>query len=230
MTDTDAQAIETLLLEERRYPPPPEFAAQANAQPEHLRRGLRGVLGARGPRAHHLVRAVHDAARMGAAVREVVPRRQAQHRLQLRRPPRRGRPRRPGRLLLGGGARRRPPRDHLRRPAARGRPLRERAQAARRRQGHAGRDLPRDGPRGARRDAGLRAARRAAHGRLRRLLRRLALRPAERHGLQGADHAGRGLAPRLDRRRSSGPPTTRSPSRRRSSRCSSSAAPAATCR
>ena len=34
MTDTDAQAIETLLLEERRYPPPPEFAAQANAQPE----------------------------------------------------------------------------------------------------------------------------------------------------------------------------------------------------
>ena len=34
MTDTDAQAIETLLLEERRYPPPPAFAAQANAQPE----------------------------------------------------------------------------------------------------------------------------------------------------------------------------------------------------
>ena len=29
-----ATAIETLLLEERRYPPPPEFAAQANAQPE----------------------------------------------------------------------------------------------------------------------------------------------------------------------------------------------------
>jgi len=28
------QAIETLLAEERRYPPPPEFAAQANAQPE----------------------------------------------------------------------------------------------------------------------------------------------------------------------------------------------------
>jgi acetyl-CoA synthetase len=27
-------AIETMLLEERRYPPPPEFAAQANAQPE----------------------------------------------------------------------------------------------------------------------------------------------------------------------------------------------------
>ena len=27
-------AIETMLLEERRYPPPPEFAAQANAQPD----------------------------------------------------------------------------------------------------------------------------------------------------------------------------------------------------
>ena len=40
-------AIETMLLEERRYPPPPEFAAQANAQPEHLRRAVRGVLGAR---------------------------------------------------------------------------------------------------------------------------------------------------------------------------------------
>src|SRR3954452_12714878 len=27
-------AIKTILLEERRYPPPPEFAAQANAQPD----------------------------------------------------------------------------------------------------------------------------------------------------------------------------------------------------
>jgi acetyl-CoA synthetase len=31
--EAGGQAIETLLLEERRYPPPPEFAAQANAQP-----------------------------------------------------------------------------------------------------------------------------------------------------------------------------------------------------
>ena len=38
-----------------------------------------------------MVRAVHDALRLGAAVREVVPRRQAERRLQLRRPPRRGR-------------------------------------------------------------------------------------------------------------------------------------------
>jgi acetyl-CoA synthetase len=36
MTDatTQPQAIETMLLEERRYPPPDEFAADANAQPE----------------------------------------------------------------------------------------------------------------------------------------------------------------------------------------------------
>jgi acetyl-CoA synthetase len=33
-TETGQHAIDTMLLEERRYPPPPEFAAQANAQPE----------------------------------------------------------------------------------------------------------------------------------------------------------------------------------------------------
>ena len=32
-TETN-HAIETMLLEERRYPPPPEFAKQANAQPD----------------------------------------------------------------------------------------------------------------------------------------------------------------------------------------------------
>jgi acetyl-CoA synthetase len=31
--ETTSEAIDTLLLEERRFPPPPEFAAQANAQP-----------------------------------------------------------------------------------------------------------------------------------------------------------------------------------------------------
>jgi acetyl-CoA synthetase len=33
-------AIETMLLEERRYPPPPDFAAQANAQPDIYERGF----------------------------------------------------------------------------------------------------------------------------------------------------------------------------------------------
>jgi acetyl-CoA synthetase len=35
-----AHAIDALLLEERKYPPPPEFAAQANAQPEIYERGF----------------------------------------------------------------------------------------------------------------------------------------------------------------------------------------------
>ncbi|HET6945153.1 MAG TPA: AMP-binding protein, partial [Gaiellaceae bacterium] len=33
-SETSQHAIDTMLLEERRYPPPPEFAARANAQPE----------------------------------------------------------------------------------------------------------------------------------------------------------------------------------------------------
>ena len=33
-TETSHHAIDTMFLEERRYPPPEEFAAQANAQPE----------------------------------------------------------------------------------------------------------------------------------------------------------------------------------------------------
>ena len=89
--------------------------------------------------------------------------------------------------------------DHIRPAPARRRPLCERAQEARRRQGHAGRDLHGHGPGVAGGDACLHAARRAAHRRLRRLLGRLALRPHERHGLRGADHARRGLAARLDR-------------------------------
>ena len=67
-------------------------------------------------------------------------------------------------------------------------------EGARRRQGHAGRDLHGDDPGAARLHARVRAARRAPHRRLRRLQRRLALRPAQRHGVRGPDHAGRGLA------------------------------------
>ena len=74
--------------------------------------------------------------------------------------------------------------------------MRERAQGARRAQGHGRRHLPRHGSRGRDRDARLRPPRRAAHRRLRRLLGRLALGPPARHGLRGADHAGRGLATR----------------------------------
>ena len=43
------QAIETLFEEDRRYPPPPEFAAQANAKPGIYDDSVRGVLGAGRP-------------------------------------------------------------------------------------------------------------------------------------------------------------------------------------
>ena len=165
----------------------------------HLRRPVRGVLGARGPRARHVVRAVHVAARVGAAVREVVRRREDQRRLQLPRPPRRGRARRSRRVLLRGRACRRARGDHLPAAARRGRSRGERAEGARRRKGHAGRHLHGDGAGPSGRDARVRAARRAAHGRLRRLLGRVARRPAQRHALRGAAHAGRELPARDDR-------------------------------
>src|SRR5690348_8219906 len=38
--DTRSPAIETMFLEERRYPPPPEFAAQANAQADIYERAF----------------------------------------------------------------------------------------------------------------------------------------------------------------------------------------------
>ena len=196
-----------------RYPPPEDFAAQANAQARHLRRPVRGVLGAGGPRAGHVVRAVHRALPVGAAVREVVPRRQAQRLLQLRRPARRGRRGRQGRLPLGGRARRRHAHDHVRRSPEGRRPLRERAQEARREEGDAGRDLHGHGPGAAGGDARVHPARRAAHRRLRRLLGRLALGPDERHEVRGDHHAGRGVAARLDGRRSRRSPTRRWPTR-----------------
>ena len=157
-----------------------------------------------------MVRAVHRALHLGAAVRAVVPRRQAQRLLQLRRPARRGGRGGEGRVPLGRRAGGRHPHDHVRRSPTRRRALRERAEEARREEGHARRDLHGDGSGVAGRDARLHAARRAAHRRLRRLLRRLALGPDERHEMRGPDHAGRGVAPWLDgaaqegRRRSDG--------------------------
>ena len=117
--------------------------------------------------------------------------RQAQRRLQLRRPPRRGRQRRPRRLPLarrgGRGARR-----HLRRPAPRRPEVRQRAQGQRHRQGRRRRDLPADDPRGRGRDARVRAHRRDPQRRLRRLLGRVG---------QGAHGVLRGEGARDRRRR-----------------------------
>ena len=111
LTDaTQPQAIETMLLEERRYPPPPEFAAQANAKPDIYDRDFDEFWESEARERVTWFEPFTRALRVGAAVREVVRRREAQRHLQLRRPPRRGRQRRQGRLLLGGRAGRRPPR------------------------------------------------------------------------------------------------------------------------
>ena len=53
-------AIETLFQEERRYPPPPEFAAQANAQPDIYERDPEEFWEREGARARHVVRALHE--------------------------------------------------------------------------------------------------------------------------------------------------------------------------
>jgi len=86
--------------------------------------------------------------------------------------------------------------NHLFRPAKRRRSLRQRAQVDRREEGNARRDLPRDDSRAARRDARLRAPRRAALRHLRRLLGRVAGRPRQRLRGRDHDHSGRGLPPR----------------------------------
>ena len=174
---TSGPAIETILLEERRYPPPPEFAAQANAQPEIYERDFEEFWETEGARARHVVRALHEALRVGAAVREVVPRRQAERRLQLRRPPRRGRAT-ATRSPTTGRASRRTSGGRSRSPTSR-REVVKLANALKRLGVKKGTPV---GiymgmvPEAAGRDARLRAARRAAHGRLRRLLGRLALR------------------------------------------------------
>ena len=152
------------------------------------------------------------------AVREMVRGREAQRLLQLPRPPRGGRQRRPRRLPLarrgGRGAR-----HHLRRAALRRAALRQRAQGPGHRQGGRGRDLPADDPGGGRRDARLHAHRRRPQRRVRRLQRHVRARAdgvlrgqGARHGrrraTQGQDRAdqaggrrGDGRAARDDRRR-----------------------------
>ena len=229
-TETSDHAIETMFLEERTYPPPEDFAAQANAQPDIYdvpfeefweREGRERVTWFEpfselyeweppyakwylGGKLNVCFNCVDRHVEAGA--------------------------RRQGRVPLGGRAGRRDAHDHVRRPPAGRRPLRERAQEARREEGDAGRDLHGHGPGAAGGDARVHPARRAAHRRLRRLLGRLALGPDERHEVRGAHHAGRGVAARLEGRRSRRSPTRRWPTRPACRAASSSAAPAATCR
>ena len=185
------------LLDQERFDPPAGFRDKAligdESEHEAAARDPRGVVGEAG-RGARLVRAMGPGARrLRGALLQVVHRRQAERLVQRPRPPRRGRPRRQGRLPLarrgGRGARR-----HLRRPAARRQAPRERAQGARHRARRRGRDLPADDPRGGRGDARVRAHRRAAQRRLRRLL---AGRRQGAHGVlrgEGADHRRPGAA------------------------------------
>ena len=189
------------LLEQETFPPPDEFRSGRSSRTRRLRRGRgrpRGVLGAAG-RGAALVRALGPGARLvEPAVRQVVRRRQAQRLLQLPRPPRGGRPRRPGRLPLarrgGRGAR-----HHVRELLADVAALRQRAEGPRHRRGRRRRDLPADDPRGRRGDARLRAHRRRPQRRLRRLLGRVG--PGADGVLrgQGADHRRRRAAQGQDR-------------------------------
>ena len=164
-------------------------------------------------------------ARLGRpAVREVVRGRTDQRGVQLRRPARRGRQRRPGRAALGGRARGRHPRPHVRRAEGRGLQGRQRADRPRGRGRRPGGDLHADDPRGGRRDAGLRPDRRAAHGGLRRLLRRRARHPDRRLPGEGRHHLRRRLPARVgvgaEARGRRGP--GQGDERPRSRRCSSS--------
>ena len=232
MAESSQHAIETMLLEERRYPPPAEFAAQANARPEIYERELRGVLGdggrASGSRGSSRSTTLYEwelpyakwflGGKLNVSYNCVDRHVEAGTGRQ-------------GRLLLGGRARGRAARGHLRRAPARGRRAsRTRLKTLGVDEGHARRDLHGHGPRAAGRDARLRAARRPAHRRLRRLLGRLALRPDGRHGLRGADHPGRGLAARHDGAAEARRPTRRWPTRRACAPPSSCAAPATRCR
>ena len=87
-------AIETMFLEERRYPPPTEFAAQANAQPEIYDLGFEEFWEQEGRERVTWFEPFTELYEWEPALCEVVPGRHAQHLLQLRRSPRRGRPRR----------------------------------------------------------------------------------------------------------------------------------------
>ena len=175
------------------------------ARYEAAAEGPAGVLGRSGTRAHPLGEALHRGARLvQPAVRPLVRRRHAQRRLQLPRPPRRGRQRRPGRVPLGGRARRHP-HGHLRRAHRGGEARRERARCARRQAGRPRRHLHAAHPGGGHRDARGRPAGCRALGRVRRVQRGVSAQPHRRRPGEGRHHRrrrvaqGQGLPAQADR-------------------------------
>ena len=191
------------------------------------RRRPGGVLGRAGREARVDARRTTQGARLEAAARQVVRRRQAQRLGQLRRPPHphaRGATRR--RSIWEGepGDRRTLTYWDLYVDVNK---FANVLKIARREEGRSRRDLPADDPRSGDRDARLRAHRRHPLGGVRRLLAGVAARPHQRRAVQGAHHRRRRLSPRARSCRSSATPTRRSRRRRRSSTSSScSAGPA----
>ena len=153
MAEPTSAAIEDYLVEERTFPPPPEFVANAlvtgTAIYDEANDDFEAFWARQAARSGELVEGLAHDLRVGAALRQVVRGRRAQRLLQLPRPPRRGRPGRQGGLPLGGRAGRHP-HHHLRRAARRGAALRQRPQGPRRGQGRPGQHLPADDPRAAR--------------------------------------------------------------------------------
>jgi hypothetical protein len=135
---TSMTSIDSLLHEERHFPPTPEFTANAIAKPalyEAAKADRLAFWADQVPRSAALARALHADPRLDRRpVREVVRRRPDQRRLQLPRPTRRGRQRGSRRAPLGGrtGGQ---PRHHVCRADGRGEAGGERTREPRRRTG-----------------------------------------------------------------------------------------------
>ena len=209
MRDSNEHAIETMFLEERRYPPPAEFAAQANAQPEIYDQDFeefwetegrervtwfepftklyewelpyaKWFLGGKLNVSYNCVDR-HVEAGQGDKVAFYWEGEPEGDRLEIT----------------------------LRRSPAVGRPVRERAEGLGVRRARRSGSTWGWSPRRRSRCSPARGSG-AAHGRVRRLLGGLARRAGCRHGVRGADHPGRGVAARRhgaaegDRRRGDG--------------------------
>ncbi len=191
------QAIEALFEESRRFPPPAEFTAQANAQPgiyEEAEKDYQAYWAGWARKLEWMkpftktlewnepfAKWFYDGelnVSVNCLDRHVRAGKGEQDRLLLRR------------------RARRPLDDHLSAVARRRLQVRERAAQARHQEGRSRRDLHADDSRAAGRDAGVRAHRRGAFGDLRRILARLDHRSRQRRGMRRDHHRRSRLAPR----------------------------------
>ena len=189
------RAIDTLLHEDRRFPPPEGFSARAVVRDPAIYEAGKDLEAfwdaqARGFAWERPWTQVLDWA---AAVRQVVRGGAPQHHGQLPRPPRAGRQRRQGGLALGGGAGGHAHAD-LRRAARGGLPHRQCPPLAGGEEGRSRHALHGHDPRAGHRRARLRAHRRPALSRLRGLQPGRAPRAHRGLRLEGAHHRRRRVA------------------------------------